>query len=624
MYVMPTIREFCCLSYGLLHEYSFGAQKNIMASRHIYVLALGAIVLTLFFVIPAAATPPDVLLPDGGKYYGNLKDGLLHGQGKIEYENGAYYEGNFEAGYMDGDGKFVYAGGTTYEGEFRNGVIEGKGTYTTAQGDSYTGDFVRDQLTGQASISLPEQSLSYEGEVKNWEYHGFGVLESPDGTYEGDFKDGLYHGKGQFSYANGARYEGEFAHGEMHGKGRFESEGAVYEGQFVEGAFTGKGTFSSPDGMSYAGAFEHWSYQGDGVMTDAEGNTYAGKFEYGRLSGKAKYNGVDGSAYEGEFYNQQYHGLGHLSLADGTEYEGRFSRGKYQGKGKLSSPVGNDETKTIEGIWEQGVLVFDNTSKDYKDSQVELALENHQRLLSSEISELATGNADTIDAYFLGFAGDGTQGVFQRELEFIQSYFDTHLKTADRSINLINGHETAGQYPLATARSLKTSIDAIASKMNLEQDILFMYLSSHGSREHDLLVDHDDIKLRNLSAEFLKNTVIESGIKWKVIFVSACFSGGMIPYLNDPYTIVLTAADAESQSFGCSDDSDMTYFGKALFKETLAKQPTLGFEEAFENAKKLITEWENEKEYKHSNPQISKPKEILTYLRQWQRKNASR
>ena len=120
-----------------------------------------------------------------------------------------------------------------------------------------------------------------------------------------------------------------------------------------------------------------------------------------------------------------------------------------------------------------------------------------------------------------------------------------------------------------------------------------------------------------MSAEFLATSLEESGIQWKVIMVSACFAGGFIPHLENEHTLILTAADAENTSFGCSDDSDMTYFGKALFKEVLTENPDLPFAQAFIQAKEIIGRWEDQEALTPSNPQIHQPEKVLHYLDRW-------
>jgi len=97
--------------------------------------------------------------------------------------------------------------------------------------------------------------------------------------------------------------------------------------------------------------------------------------------------------------------------------------------------------------------------------------------------------------------------------------------------------------------------------------------------------------------------------------ISACYSGGFIPALEDDYTLIMTAARKDRKSFGCSDDSDMTFFGKALVNHALPETSSL--DEAFNAARDQIKEWEKERDYEHSLPQIHRPKAIINYLKEW-------
>jgi len=564
--------------------------------------------------------PPDAILPDGGVYRGDIVDGFFEGQGRLDYDNGEKYVGSFKKGLMHGHGRHVFADGSIYEGEFHNGNLQGRGELKTVDEIIYTGDFLKGMLTGNGEIISSAENIKYKGEVKNWRYHGKGMIATEDSTYSGDFKTGLYHGKGTLTYYDSGSYTGEFESGTFNGQGVYKSGNAIYEGRYKDGSLTGQGTYSKIDGETYIGQFDNWVYKGEGQLTDEDGNQYIGTFQYGELDGAGSYIGVDGSHYRGDFKNGRYHGEGKLILADSSEYTGRFQYGKYHGDGVLKSKASSGETVSAEGEWHKGNFVYDDVNNKYFAPQAELALEYHQALLEKEIEAVVKTKKNKINAYFLGVGGDGTQSVFRRELEFVEDHFRNQLDTGGRSINLINHHDSATIHPLATVSSIRLALKGIAAKMDRESDILFIYISSHGSKKHSLSINHDTIQLQNVDASHLADMLNEVGIRWKVLIVSACYSGGFIPVFADDSTLIMTASDATSTSFGCSDDSEMTYFGKALFKEVLSDRPGLAFSDAFEEAKRLIKKWEDDDNSRSSNPQIHKPELILNHLKQW--KNA--
>jgi len=63
----------------------------------------------------------------------------------------------------------------------------------------------------------------------------------------------------------------------------------------------------------------------------------------------------------------------------------------------------------------------------------------------------------------------------------------------------------------------------------------------------------------------------------------------------------MTAADARNTSFGCAPGRDWTYFGDALFRQSL--HPGTDFGSAFEHARVLIHGWELMDHVAPSNPQ---------------------
>jgi len=93
----------------------------------------------------------------------------------------------------------------------------------------------------------------------------------------------------------------------------------------------------------------------------------------------------------------------------------------------------------------------------------------------------------------------------------------------------------------------------------------------------------------------------ESGIKWRVIIISACYAGGFIESLKDPQAIVIAASAADRSSFGCSNDRDLTYFGEAFYRDALPAARSL--RDAFDAAKAAITARERREHVTPSNPQ---------------------
>ena len=104
----------------------------------------------------------------------------------------------------------------------------------------------------------------------------------------------------------------------------------------------------------------------------------------------------------------------------------------------------------------------------------------------------------------------------------------------------------------------------------------------------------------------LKKWLDQAGVKYRVLSVSACFSGHWIAPLAGPGTLVMSAADATHTSFGCGQDADLTYFGRAVFDEQL-RTSTRSFEQAHAAARTVIARREKEggKEDGYSNPQIA-------------------
>jgi hypothetical protein len=171
---------------------------------------------------------------------------------------------------------------------------------------------------------------------------------------------------------------------------------------------------------------------------------------------------------------------------------------------------------------------------------------------------------------------------------------------------------------MATLTSIGAAIRTIAARMDRDNDILFVFMTSHGGKDHEFKLNQSAMTLRGLRPQDLARLLEESRIRWKVVLVSACYSGGFVEPLKSESTMVITAARADRTSFGCDDENDFTYFGRAFFKEAL---PASGsFFEAFTRAQKLVEDWEKRDktpEKERSLPQIYSPVLLSEQLKRW-------
>lgn len=233
-------------------------------------------------------------------------------------------------------------------------------------------------------------------------------------------------------------------------------------------------------------------------------------------------------------------------------------------------------------------------------------------LLNRALAQLQEGEQGQTDWYFLGIGGAAYQSVFRREVESVQSLFDNRFSTDGYSLVLINDDDTTLSQPIATRTSISKAIQTIGERMNKDEDVLFLFLTSHGSPEGVFELSHAPLQIQSLTPDWLKDQLESAGIQWRVIVVSACFSGTFIAPLESSKSLIITAAAASKTSFGCTDDADFTYFGRAFFDEALRQEHSLL--QAFEAAKVTIMEREKEEGFTPSQPQLFMGQEMKQAL----------
>jgi hypothetical protein len=525
--------------------------------------------------------PPDARLPDGGRYRGDLVNGLLQGQGRIDYPNGSWYAGEFDKGQWHGQGEWHGSNGEVYRGQFNQGLFDGKGTLTTS-GSSYTGGFKLGRRDGEGT--LKENAMTYRGEFKADQYSGLGRLELDDGS----------------------SYQGQFANGKPNGEGqRGDASGNQFTGHFKDGQLEGNGTFNSADGDIYVGGFKNNQLHGKGRYENADGDVWLGQFKEGSLNGKGELIGADGSHYIGQFSDWRFTGQGRLNLPDGSFYIGQFDNDSYSGRGTLVLTDGTVQS----GTWVNGQRVRDADGKLLPDT-LELGLLAQGRLLDDALSNVPA-STPMVELYTLTLGGDGKQSVFLRESDYVSNMLSSRFG-AFGQIRLVNHRDHLVDRPMATRENLRRAAITLAERSGPE-DLIFIYLTSHGSSEHELVLDQPRMELADLPADELAAVLAPLKNRDKIVVISSCYSGGFIPALKDERTLIMTASRADRVSFGCSEEANFTYFGDALFAQALNQTDDL--EHAFKLAKATVAERELADGFEASEPQLWAPKTVLSH---WQ------
>jgi hypothetical protein len=235
--------------------------------------------------------------------------------------------------------------------------------------------------------------------------------------------------------------------------------------------------------------------------------------------------------------------------------------------------------------------------------RVKAALPRQPQLLQEAIKALAPQRPGVRDLYFVGFGGYGDQDVFRKEVERVRELFDREFGTGGHSLVLVNSPVTLDRYPLATLENLKLVLAALGKQLDPKEDVLFLFLTSHGGRRSGIALRLNGRGLGDIAPRQLADALAAAGIKNRVVLISSCFSGQFIAPLANDDSLVITAAAANRASFGCATDAEWTYFGKGYFLDALPKQKK--FIPAFYDAQNLVAVREVWDQMPPSQPQIS-------------------
>jgi tetratricopeptide (TPR) repeat protein len=190
----------------------------------------------------------------------------------------------------------------------------------------------------------------------------------------------------------------------------------------------------------------------------------------------------------------------------------------------------------------------------------------------------------------------GDQSVFESEATHAAKILADRFGSSSVIVNSNTKHRED-----ANSKTLAAALQTVSKTMDAENDVLFLILTSHGSQA-GLEVKagtHDEV----LSPLNLITALNNTPARYRVVIISACYSGVFAHPLADSNTLVITAADADHSSFGCKNGNDWTYFGDAFFNTAL--RHTSNLRDAFAEASALVRKRERLKHFEPSNPQMA-------------------
>lgn len=274
---------------------------------------------------------------------------------------------------------------------------------------------------------------------------------------------------------------------------------------------------------------------------------------------------------------------------------------------------------SINGVYSQTPLWIERHEPNTSEAETEPArlqltqsvMERQSALLVERLDGLLPQRPGVTDLYALTFAPYAYEDVFRRESAMVAEVMRERFDAEGRTLELVNSLATLEQWPWATLLNLRRAISRIAEQMDPEEDVLFIHLTSHGAREGELAAGFWPLMVETVTPVLLRIMLNEAGIKYRVISISACYSGSWVEPLVDENTLIMTAADADNTSYGCGRLSDLTFFGRAVYDEQL-RHETRSFEAAHVAARPVIAQREEAagKDDGYSNPQIEVGKGI--------------
>lgn len=200
-------------------------------------------------------------------------------------------------------------------------------------------------------------------------------------------------------------------------------------------------------------------------------------------------------------------------------------------------------------------------------------------------------------------AMDASSTAFVGDVKLAEQVFRAQVPQA-AMLHLANGMQRAG--PEVTARSLRQMFVRAGSLVSGDAapgSLVVVLLSSHGHVGY-LSAARSFNDGSSVHVSELREWLAPLGDTTPtLLIISACYSGSLIPLLEQPNRIIITAASERTSSFGCEPESRNTYFIDELFSGGLDASQSI--EQWFARGAQRVAEREKAmKLAPPSNPQL--------------------
>ncbi len=221
-----------------------------------------------------------------------------------------------------------------------------------------------------------------------------------------------------------------------------------------------------------------------------------------------------------------------------------------------------------------------------------------------------------VDVYVVAVGAFSLQKVFLNEALLAEQRFAARYQSPGRTVLLSSDPRAPARARPATKAALAAALADVAQVMNPDEDVLLLYVAGHGRKDKHIKMryrkDRRTVVHEDFSADWLAAALDQTGVRRRVVILSACFSGGFIEALAGPDRAVFTAARADRTSFGCEPDARLSYFGRAFLELGLDDDSDLVA--AHDRARALIAVWEGGRELVPSEPARGVDPAFVTWL----------